>query len=913
MNRKLTNFLSKTWLSLVLLSLALGACGSPTAVVTPQTSEEVKVNTPKPNEPATPETSGADEDEHAIITFAGDEYLRSTYEPLMEEFNKLYPNITVLFAPIPQYTEDKQDLFNNYQRLMATAGDTSITWVAGSQGSEQYFLDLLPLMEGDPTFDSGDFWNGSLEACQDLEGRSLGIPMTVQVTGIFYNDEAFTEAGVPAPRPGWTWDDFREAVVAMTKVEAGKTRYGFAEQNYNMILTPLIDEELSLTDGEIDAEKMQSTVQWYLDLVKQGSIFPPPYAENEEDWNKVWQKWNEMFTSPQRPAMWVGQLGDQIPGAQWVDNQNDPWANSAINSEGFAPFPVSADDPNQKTSFAWTQCLSVSKGTRYPRAAWTWINFLSQQWSGKGKTQIWDLLQIPARRSTVEANKYWDLLPDKAVPALEFALDHAWYQPGFYWEPTNVVVTALTKTASGYGDFTNAVADAQAQVTPMPSPTPDNEPVAVNTPMPTLSPDANLVNYFANSYGEELDTLNKLAAKYMEDHPDIAIKITTQIDTQGDWFLEVSDKFDCFSWYNLDFKTQNPSNLLPLDSLLEGEGQDFVKDYNPNLFKVFTYENKLYGLPIASDFMMMGYNKDLLDKKGLKVTNDWTFDEFANMLEKIGGGEGSERTYGYQFNEWDESLFQGKGVKWADLQADPIVPMINSPDMVSFVNWLIGLKKSGGIFVQNDQNYMEFDEAMRSGRVAFFQTNASQPQGWYFQGQDAPFKIGVAPWPQFNDPTGMFFFGSTRAHMISKNSKNVQACWDWITYISEQPVLLQGVPARNSVLQSPEWEAAVGKENAAALRAAQNNLQPQQTTYTYNPIAWPLQTWRSEAVRKALNGEDVTESLNTAQEKAEVYLECMKGVDPDQYPAEKYSELDVKLRACALQADPDGEMWKPMQ
>jgi multiple sugar transport system substrate-binding protein len=671
-----------------------------------------------------------------------------------------------------------------------------------------------------------------------------------------------------------------------------------------------------MLDGELNADGLQSAFQWYLDLVKEGYIYPPPYAETEEDWNKIWQEWQEMFASPQRPAMWVGQLGDQLPGAEWVNDQGNPWVNSAINIDGFAPFPVSADNPNEMTTMAWTQCLSVSKGTRNPRAAWEWINFLSQKWAPRDKTQIWELLQMPARRSVAEANDYWEMLPQKAVPALQFGLDHGWYQPGFYWEKASFVTSALTKAASGYGDFTTALADAEAQYTPMPSPTPDNEPVLVNTPEPTLSPDATLVKYFSSSWGNELESLNALAKDYMEKHPEIAIKVTTNLDTQGDPFEALTQDFDCFSWYGIDFKNQDVSGILTLDSLLESEGTDFVKDYNPNLFKSWTNDNQLYALPIASDFQMMGYNKTLLEKKGIKLpSNEWTFDDFTKMLEAVGGGEGNERTYGFQLDEWDDALFVGKGVKWADLQADPIVPMLNSPDMVSFVEWLRQLKESGGVFVQTQDNYMEFDEAIRTGRIAFFRTNASQPQGYYFFEQQPPYEVGLAPWPQFNDPTGMYFMGSTRAHLISKNSDNVPVCWDWIKFLSEQPTLVQGVPARNSVLNSPEWEATVGKENAEAMRAAMNNLQPQSTeVYYYNPISWPLSQWRSEAIRKALAGEDITEMLNAGQQKSEVYLECMKDVNPDDYKEpEDYEELDQKLRACAMQADPDGDMWKPIE
>jgi ABC-type glycerol-3-phosphate transport system substrate-binding protein len=763
-------------------------------------------------------------------------------------------------------------------------------------------------MEGDQTFDPADFWDGSLEACQDKEGRSLGVPTTIQVWGIFYDDEAFTEAGIPAPHPGWTWDDFRAAIAAVGK--AG-VRYGYAEQSYNTILIPKIDGEIALSGGEIETEKMQKTVQWYLDLANEGVIFPPLYAEDADSWNKLWQKWQEMFTSPQRPAMWVGQISESFPGAEWVNDESNPFANLAVNVDGFAPFPVSTDNPDEKTSIAITQCLSVSRGSLNPHAAWTWINFLTQQWTARTSNQMWDLMQIPSRKSTIEANDYWKILPEKAVPALQFALEHAWYQPGSYGLETSVVINTMAKAAAGFGEFSTILAQAKEDMPVYATPIPDNEPVVVATVQPPLPPDADVVNYFANVSGRELDTLTKLTERYNQDHPDQFIKLTTQLDVQGDWFPTLVDQFDCFNWYMLDPTSQDANKVLPLDTLLEKEGTDFINDYNPELFKKFTYDDRLYGLPVSSDFQMMAYNKDLLAKKGLTAPkNDWTFEDFARMLEVIGGGEGSERTYGYKLDMWDESLFYGKDVKWADLQADPPVPMLNSQDMTSFVEWIVQLKNSGGIFLQTQENYMEADEAFRSGRIAFFQTNASQPEGWYFINEEPPFEIGLAPFPLFNDFTGGFFIGYERAHMISRESQKAQACWDWFKYLSEQPGIQLGVPARHSVMESSAWETVVGKEKAEAMRAGMENLRPQLEITEFSPIIYPLGTWRSEAIRKALNGEAVVSVLNEAQHKSEGYLDCMKGVEFDQTNQETIQVFVEKMRACALQVDPDGEMWK---
>jgi ABC-type glycerol-3-phosphate transport system substrate-binding protein len=310
---------------------------------------------------------------------------------------------------------------------------------------------------------------------------------------------------------------------------------------------------------------------------------------------------------------------------------------------------------------------------------------------------------------------------------------------------------------------------------------------------------------------------------------------------------------------------------------------------------------------------MMAYNKDLLLRKGLELPkNDWTMDDFTRMLELVGGGEGDQRIYGYQMDTWDESLLYSKDVQWADLKSSPPEPMLNSQDMVSFVEWLVALKNSGGIYLQQPENYAEADELLRSGRIAFFRTNASQPKGWFFDNQEANFEIGVAPFPLFNDPTGSFFMNISRGYMISRNARNPQACWDFMTYLSEQPTIQMGVPARRSVMESSRWEAAVGKENAEAMRAAVKNLQPQvmETHQYYDPISYPLSTWRNEAIRKALNGAGVTEALDAAQQITTAYLGCMEGMTFDQTSEESIRNYVEKIRACAAEADPEGMMWQ---
>ncbi len=59
--------------------------------------------------------------------------------------------------------------------------------------------------------DRSVFFEGPMEPfC--VGGRTVGIPISFSPRVIFYNPDVFRRAGCPMPRPGWTWDEFIEAI-----------------------------------------------------------------------------------------------------------------------------------------------------------------------------------------------------------------------------------------------------------------------------------------------------------------------------------------------------------------------------------------------------------------------------------------------------------------------------------------------------------------------------------------------------------------------------------------------------------------------------------------------------------------------------------------------------------------------------
>ncbi|OBY78210.1 ABC transporter substrate-binding protein [Paenibacillus sp. KS1] len=59
-----------------------------------------------------------------------------------------------------------------------------------------------------------------------IDGKYYGMPYTSGYTYVMLNKNALDEAGLPVPKFGWTWDDYRDYAKKLTKGEGVDKRYG---------------------------------------------------------------------------------------------------------------------------------------------------------------------------------------------------------------------------------------------------------------------------------------------------------------------------------------------------------------------------------------------------------------------------------------------------------------------------------------------------------------------------------------------------------------------------------------------------------------------------------------------------------------------------------------------------------------
>lgn len=156
---------------------------------------------------------------------------KDVLEQQITEFNKVYPNIHVKLEILS---------YNDYWQKMPIA-------IAGGAGPDIYVMTRA-------NFDAYAYAGQALDFSEDLpqypqlqeslagmlpevvdsykfHGRQMGIPISVESTGIIFNKTLFEKAGVQLPsevEDTWTWDDLRAMAQKLTVREGDETiQYGY--------------------------------------------------------------------------------------------------------------------------------------------------------------------------------------------------------------------------------------------------------------------------------------------------------------------------------------------------------------------------------------------------------------------------------------------------------------------------------------------------------------------------------------------------------------------------------------------------------------------------------------------------------------------------------------------------------------
>jgi multiple sugar transport system substrate-binding protein len=101
----------------------------------------------------------------------------------------------------------------------------------------------------------GDLLTG-LKGAGEINGKLYGVPTGGNTWGYIYNPALYTQAGVPEPKEGWTWDDYRAAVKTIAEKTGIPGGGAYIGTYYNLELQLRQEGKLLYTeDGKLGFDK----------------------------------------------------------------------------------------------------------------------------------------------------------------------------------------------------------------------------------------------------------------------------------------------------------------------------------------------------------------------------------------------------------------------------------------------------------------------------------------------------------------------------------------------------------------------------------------------------------------------------------------------------------------------------------
>jgi len=867
--------------------------------------------TPLPTVAPTRISQPAATPQRTTVRFALHDVEVPLYEGLIAAFEEENPDLRVQIVSLnevlglgplgtAQMPEDAE------QRLVAAA-DVVTFGVTRQTVRNGLVRDLSPLIETDPRFEAADYIEGALARYQ-WGGGTWALPTSVHYRLLFYNKDAFDSAGVPYPKPGWTWDEFTLAAARLTERSGDEvTRWGFVCPTglaYRMIESragSLADYDADPSKPRLGEAKVIEALDWYANLHLEAEAVPysgPPPSDTA------------LALSEEEALI------DKDKAAIWPEFAYLLWYRKLQGNVGVVPFPV--DSPSSKTTPGWVSTVAMSAGTTRPEAAWRWMVFLTrQEQRGVGQGAQY----LPARQSAAQTTGYWDSLDPELADALRWAMTHGYMAP----EPVayDAFQSALHAVLGGEKRATDALAEAQARAeqelqaallegasrTPVPGfvvPSDDREAPGAAA--------AIRISFIPGLGSFNLEPYRRLAERFHEAHPDIAIEVK-MLDITGAGGAALSlpglaKSADCFQWYASLQDPQNLEAILSLEPFLEADPSFDMADYYPQLLAPFRVQGKLWGLPADVTPFVIEYNRDLFDAAGLAYpTPGWTWDEFLAAAVALTQGEGQAKQYGYVAEVYEANdlllALSRLGASLVDETADPPALTFDDPSVIEAMRWYAALTTDYGVkpaYITNLSKmvgasafYIEREGLINEGRAAMW-TSSGTMAGLF--GPREGLDVGVVSLPVRADGSSRTSLLTTSAYFVSARTEHPQACWLWLTFLSGQVEAVQGYPARRSVAESDVYRRSVGEERATAYRASvvDADQSPAFDLLTEEEWLGGAVLWLTQAYGQVLEGQaTVEQALDQAQGLADAYRACMVA-------AGDYSQKT--WQGCLRQTDP---------
>jgi ABC-type glycerol-3-phosphate transport system substrate-binding protein len=182
-----------------------------------------------------------------------------------------------------------------------------------------------------------------------------------------------------------------------------------------------------------------------------------------------------------------------------------------------------------------------------------------------------------------------------------------------------------------------------------------------------------------------------------------------------------------------------------------------VKQLDTSQFYDKTFQNagfrngKYYGIPSGVYHMVMYYNKDLLDKVGIKLSTDWnnsnTFDQVSQYAKQLTTGNGGSKVYGFWAGPYMGFIGMysvangGQNVFNSDGSC-----ALTSPQSLGVYKWFDQMLRTDKTMPTPADNTVQAPlDMFKAGRIAMMVDGTWDQQT--LKNDVKKFKVGIAPVP----------------------------------------------------------------------------------------------------------------------------------------------------------------------
>ncbi len=218
----------------------------------------------------------------------------------------------------------------------------------------------------------------SLAETEYFDGNYYAVPYANNINMVFYNKKMFDAAGIPYPKPDWTWSDFRTVAKKLTHGEGANTVYGamldFGAPNGDMYWNTIAVQKLGsfwyyskdFTKTRFENPAVKESLQYFYDLAMVDQSVVPLAQYTALQYNNDTNGMKGLYSG--RYAMWVA----PVYGGLYLKNTyGEIPAGTDIGMTNL-PRP---DGFTQSVCTAYSSTASIPKSTPNADGSWAAIKF----------------------------------------------------------------------------------------------------------------------------------------------------------------------------------------------------------------------------------------------------------------------------------------------------------------------------------------------------------------------------------------------------------------------------------------------------------------------------------------------------------------------------------------------------------